>query len=115
MLRTFIDRELGDIVFTDKNFTFIRHNQPHRHIKRSSLSRTVGTEQSDDLSLSHVDGNMIDHCPLAVLLHQIISTQYQHFFLGHTLPRFGIKLRGLNAGHYVISRFVHLLEIFLQI
>ena len=54
----------------------IGDHQPRRHIERGGLSGTVGSQQSYNLSLTHVDAHAVGHRTLAVNLHQAFRTQH---------------------------------------
>ncbi len=59
-LRTTVDRLLGEfddfaVVVFEENLPLVGFDKTHYHIKRGSLARSVGTEQTDDFALLDVD------------------------------------------------------------
>ncbi len=55
----------------------IRHDQTRGHIERGGLTGTVGTQQTHNLTLLHVEAHIVDHRTLAVLLDEALGTQHQ--------------------------------------
>ena len=66
----------------------IRHDKSRSHIKRSSLTGTIRSQQPYNLSLLHIKRNMTYYRTLAVFLHQIFCTKYHTVVIGHRILLF---------------------------
>src|SRR5882672_6198720 len=73
--RAFVEGQFCNTLFAEPNTAFIRLFQPHYHVKRRGLSRSVWAEQSDDLAGTNFDGNIVDDTAAAIGLPQTISPQ----------------------------------------
>ena len=70
----------------------IGHNQTCRHIERRRLTGTVRTEQTDNLTLSHVETDIVYNRALTIAFYEPLGTQY-NAFLFHYLINLPAKLR----------------------
>ena len=83
-LRAAVDRfvgQLGDaaLVVFEEDFPLVRLYQPDDHVERGGLSRAVGPQQSDDLSLVDVDRDVVDDRAGFVFLDEF-ACEKAHFF-----------------------------------
>ncbi len=75
LLRTFINGEAGDVLVAEVNITLIGLNKPHRHVERSSLTGAVRAQEADNLTLAHLDIDVVHHSAFAVLFHKILRAE----------------------------------------
>ena len=82
-LRPFVDGERGYILVVEIYLTPVGCDEAYGHIERRGLPRTVRTEQTHDLTLRHLDADMIGHCAPAIAFYQVVGTQYPAFGCYH--------------------------------
>ena len=74
-----ISRRLRDIFSFKNNAAAGGPDQPLDRVQRRRLSRTVGADQSDDLSLLHLKTDSFDR-----FYHTIMNMEISHFQHRHT-------------------------------
>ena len=75
-LGSLIHRQVGNVLIFKENLARIGFDKAHHHIKSGRFARAVGTKQTHNLPLLHLNVNIIDHGALAVFLHQMFCPQY---------------------------------------
>ena len=68
-LRSFVHRQVGDVLFVEKHLARIGLDETDHHIERRGLARAVGAEQTHDLALFDFNVDIVDDRTLAVFLH----------------------------------------------
>ena len=48
----------------------IGHNQTRGHIKRGGLARTIRAQQTNDLTLLHIEAHIVYHGTLTIPFHE---------------------------------------------
>ena len=77
---TLVDGKFGDVVLVEEYLAFVGGYQSNRHVECGGLARSVGAEQTDNLTLLHIDAHMVCHGTLAVFLDKVVGAE--HHFLG---------------------------------
>ena len=70
-----IDRQIGYLLVAQIDVSSIGQDEAGGHVERSRLASTVRTQQSDNLALTHVEGDVVHHCSLAVYLDQAFAAK----------------------------------------
>ena len=71
-LGPFIHRQPGDIGIVQEDIPRIGSDEADHHVESGSLAGAVRAQQSYDLSLLELDGNMVYHGPASVALHKVL-------------------------------------------
>jgi hypothetical protein len=70
-----------DINIFQKNLSLQWFDKTDNHIKGSGFARTVWAKQAYNLSLIHLNGNIINNRALTVLFDKILGTKYHANYL----------------------------------
>ena len=73
-LRPLVHRVVGDIFIVEEYLACIGGDKPRGHIESGCLAGTVGSQQSDNLTLLQSDAHVIDHRALAIFFYQMFGT-----------------------------------------
>lgn len=71
-------RHVGDWPLIQKNFAFVRPNQPDNHVKASGFAGSVRSEQTDDFTTADAHRNPIDNAAFIVGFPQQFCCQNGH-------------------------------------
>ena len=88
-----IHRELGDLHIVQEYLPFIGSHQSHRHIESSRFPGSVRSEQSHDLPLFDINGNMIYNGTCLIFLNEVLRTEHHLLFVCHIQNIFATKKR----------------------
>ena len=89
-----IDGEFRNLCVVQKDLSLIGCHQTHRHVKGCRLARTIRAQQTDNLPLFHINGNMIHHRTCPIFLHQILRPEHHLLFFCHlTILKFATKVQ----------------------
>ena len=55
----------------------IGNHQTCGHVKRCSLACTIGAQQTDNLSLADIEGDIVDHRSFAINFHEPLTSQLE--------------------------------------
>ena len=67
---------VGDVMLVKEDMTGVRDDKSCRHIERCGLSSSVRTEQTNNLSLTHVYRHVVDNRTLAVTLDKSLGAEH---------------------------------------
>ena len=59
--------------------TGIGHDKSRSHIERCCLTCPVGTKQTYNLALSHINGDIVDNGAFAILFYKTFGTKHHPF------------------------------------
>ena len=71
-LGPFIHGQTSDIPVIEKNLSFVGFDQPDHHIKSRRFTRSVWSKQTNDFTLFHIHGNMVNYCTIMVTFNEIV-------------------------------------------
>jgi hypothetical protein len=64
---------MGDGSIIQVDFPFIGLDKTHNHVKCCCFPGTVGSKQAHDLTLFNIDGYVVHHYAVAILLDQFFG------------------------------------------
>src|SRR5687767_6084232 len=82
-LRAQIHRQLGDVVFAERDLAAVRAHQADDHVERGGFSRAVRPEETDDLALPDLDGDVAHDLSTFVDLDEMRCREPQRRWFGH--------------------------------
>jgi hypothetical protein len=59
----------------EENLSFIGPDESHRHVKSGGFARPVWSKQTDDLTLLHINGDMVDDGPAFIPFYQVFGSE----------------------------------------
>ena len=102
-LRTLVHRIFRNIQIIQKDTSLIRRNQSNGHIEWSRFTGTVRSQQTYNLSLLHIYGDVAHYCTFTVLFHQVFGAKH-HFTFFHILSVTNCQNHKWRACHSHILR-----------
>ena len=80
-----VDGVVGDVDVVEAYAALVGHYQTGGHIERGGLACTVGSEQSHDFSLLHMEVDLVDHRALAISFYKTLCAEGHHHVvcIGH--------------------------------
>ena len=96
-----VDRMRGHVLAADGDAPGVGAHQAHHHVEAGGLAGAVGTEQSDDLAVGHLERDVFHDLARLVALFQPGGRETAHFFgasgysmRGAAMPPEGFRLSG---------------------
>ena len=93
-LRPLVHGQRGDVHIVEKHPALVGGDQACGHVECGGLAGAVGAEQAHNLALAQLDGHMVHHRALAVLLHQVAGGKHQLAVLAGAVKPGGHFFRG---------------------
>jgi len=73
--RAAVHRHVGDVFLVEEDPAVLRRDEADDHVERRRLAGAVRAEEADDLSLLHVERDVVHHIAAAIRLHESFGAQ----------------------------------------